>query len=413
MPEAKFVLKEPKSSEKTLVYLFYNFNNQRLKFSTGEKITPKFWNSSKQKAKETSQFPEYSEFNQRLKNIESAVNNSYRRLLNDSKRINPISLKEELIKELKDEVVFAKEVKLIDWISEEIEKMKSDKKEGSIKVYKTMLRHLIDFSIAKKYKLSFDSITLDFYEKFKDYLINDKGLLTNTFSKNIKTLKMFLNIATEKSINTNLAYKGKLFKAPLNNVEHIYLTSEELDRIYQFDFKEKKYLDRVRDLFLIGCHTGLRFSDFTQLKMENLISNGNSFVFNIITKKTNQKVVVPVKAVVKVIWDKYDGVLPRAISNQKMNDYLKEVGMLVGINSIVTIKQKSGNEIRESKHEKYKLITTHTARRSFATNAYLNDIPSISIMQLTGHKTESSFMKYIKVSQEKNADKLINHPFFQ
>lgn len=413
MPEAKFVLKEPKSNDKTLVYLFYNFNNQRLKFSTGEKITPKFWNPLKQKAKETNQFPEYSEFNQRLKNIETSVNNSYRKLLNDGRKINPTTLKAELLKDLKDDEVFTKEINFTSWIQDEIEIMKSDKKTGSIKVYNTMLTHLKDFSKVYNYPLSFDSITLEFYEKFKKYLIKDKGLLTNTFSKNLKTLKMFLNIASEKGINTNYAYKGRLFKAPLENVEHIYLTTDELNKIYQFDFKEKKYLDRVRDLFLIGCHTGLRFSDFTQLRPENLSSHGSGYVFNVLTKKTNQKVVVPIKPTVKEIWDKYEGILPRAISNQKMNDYLKEIGELVGINKIITIKQKSGNDVRERKCEKYKLITTHTARRSFATNAYLNDIPSISIMQLTGHRTESSFMKYIKVSQERNAEKLSDHPFFK
>ena len=95
-----------------------------------------------------------------------------------------------------------------------------------------------------------------------------------------------------------------------------------------------------------------------------------------------------------------------------MNDYLKEIGKLAEINEPVQISITRGGKTAKEMFKKYELITTHTARRSFATNAYLMDIPSISIMKITGHKTEKSFMKYIRISQEENANKLINHPFF-
>lgn len=414
MPDAKFVLKEPNSNTKTLVYLFYNYSNQRLKYSTGEKINPKFWNATKQKAKETSQFPEFPEFNQRLKNIEAAVNTCYRRLLNDSRQITPDLLKEELKKELSHDKLTTKRLDLIEWMQEEIEILKLDKKATSIQVYRTLRKHLNEFSKSRKYKLTFENITLEFYEQFKDYILNEKKLLNNTFGKQIKTLKTFLNIAHEKGVNTNLAYKSRFFKVTQESIDHIYLTSDELDKIYNTDFLEKKYLDRVRDLFLIGCHTGLRFSDFTQLKKENLKLNrtGNGYVFDVITNKTGEKVIIPVKPVVKLIWDKYQGQLPRAISNQKMNEYLKELGEIAGITDMVIIKKTSGLDVRETKCPKYQLISTHTARRSFATNAFLSGIPAISIMKFTGHRTESSFLKYIKVSQEINADLLSNHSFF-
>ncbi len=412
MPEAKFVLKEPKADKKTLVYLFYNYNNQRLKFSTGEKILPLFWNVTKQRAKETSKFPEYPEFNQRLRNIETAVNNCYRRLFNDNIYISPEILKKELLNELDDEKLITKQIDFLDWIKSEIEILKLSQKVGSIQVYNALLKHLTEFSIKRKYKLTFESITIEFYEQLKDYLINEKKLLNNTFGKQIKTLKTFLNLATEKGVNTNLTFKSRLFKAPQESIDHIYLNSDELDKIYKTDFLDKKYLDRVRDLFLIGCHTGLRFSDFTQLKKENLKNNKNGFVFDVITNKTGERVIIPVKPVVKSIWDKYEGQLPRAISNQKMNEYLKELGELAGITDLVIIKKTSGLDVREKTCPKYELISTHTARRSFATNAFLSGVPAISIMKFTGHKTESSFMKYIKVSQERNAELLSNHAFF-
>jgi integrase len=95
-----------------------------------------------------------------------------------------------------------------------------------------------------------------------------------------------------------------------------------------------------------------------------------------------------------------------------MNDYLKELGKLAEIREAVLITSTKGKEQQTIVYEKWQLITTHTARRSFATNAYLQNVPSISIMKITGHKTEKNFLKYIKISQEDNANKLISHPFF-
>lgn len=411
MPEAKFILKEPKGNSETLIYLFYNFNYDRLKYSTEQKIHPRFWNPSKQRAKETSQFNQYPEFNQRLNKIEGAVNNAFRRLQNNGVKITSTILRAELDKEL-NKTTNVKNDDLIDWIEKEIEIMKQDRKKGSIQVYMALVKHLKEFSKKRKFKLTFETVDIEFYNQFRNYLLIERNMLTNTFGKQIKTLKTFLNLAVDKDVNTNLIFKNRLFKVPQEVINHIYLNSEELDSLYQINLSSKAYLDRVRDLFLIGCHTGLRFSDFTQLKKENLEETKHGYVFNVKTTKTGERVVIPVKPVVMAIWHKYKGDLPRAISNQKMNEYLKELGRIAGLTNTVTIKRTSGKESRESICPKFEFISTHTARRSFATNAYLSGVPSISIMKLTGHKTESSFMKYIKVSQERNAEMLMEHSFF-
>jgi len=413
MPEARFVLKEPKSTDKTLVYLFYRYNNQVLKYSTGEKIYPKFWNSEKQRARDTAKYAEASEFNQRLNNIETAVNISYRRLINNGTVVTKEVLKKELNKELLKEELIEMQIDFIAWLKEEIKIAGVSQKRGSIQVYNALVNHLTNFAEIKRYKLSFESIDFDFYNRFSDYLINDCKLLTNTYGKQIKTLKTFLNIATEKGLNKNLIYKNKRFKAPEEQVEHIYLTSEELDIIYRTNFKKKPSLDRVRDMFLIGCYTGLRFSDFTQLKPENLQTVKDRLYLHVKTIKTGEKVVIPVNTKVKAIWEKYEGVMPRAISNQKMNDYLKEMGKEAEIKDTITLKRTNGRNVIERSGPKHDFISTHTARRSFATNAFLSGISTLSIMKLTGHKTESSFMKYIKVSQERNAEILSNHDFFK
>ena len=110
--------------------------------------------------------------------------------------------------------------------------------------------------------------------------------------------------------------------------------------------------------------------------------------------------------------DKYDGSLPNAISDQKMNDYLKEIAEKAKLTEIIIKAQTRGGSKTETSHNKWELVTVHTARRSFATNAFLAGVPSISIMKITGHRSEKSFLKYIKITQEQNADLMANHPFF-
>jgi hypothetical protein len=113
------------------------------------------------------------------------------------------------------------------------------------------------------------------------------------------------------------------------------------------------------------------------------------------------------------ILEKYEGIPPRSASNQKMNIYLKELARAAELNDSVIVQEQKGNIKFPKTFFKHQLITTHTARRSFATNAFIAGIPAISIMKITGYKTEKAFMQYIRISQEENALKLASHPFFK
>ena len=168
-------------------------------------------------------------------------------------------------------------------------------------------------------------------------------------------------------------------------------------------------MDKVQDLFIIGCFTGLRYSNLSQLDQKNLFDKTR---IKIKTEKTGELVVIPMHPYVKSILDKWQWHLPEAISNQKMNAYLKELAKLAELNYNVSISSTKGGKKITEYFKKYELITVHTARRSFATNAYLMSVPTISIMKITGHRTERAFIKYIKISQEENANRLMNHPFF-
>jgi integrase len=407
MAEATFVLKEPTSKEPTLIYLMFRFNGQRLKYSTGLKIKFKYWNFSTQFAKETREFPGYAEFNALLKNLSSAVSNQYRKLINDS-----IAPTIENLRPALDEVLFRNNKKekkdLIGFIEELIST--SSFKPNTIKQYKTALRQLKDYQSDRRKKIDFSDINLDFYNDFYKFLIS-RDCSVNYIGTIVKNIKVFMSEAVERGFTDNLQFKSKRFKVVEENTDAIYLTIDDINKLQKLDLSAKPRLDKVRDLFLIGCHTGLRFSDLVQLSDENIIQNKTQA--KVRTEKTGEVVIIPLNATVRKILHKYNGITPQIISNQKMNEYLKEIGLLAELNEPTLLTFTKGGQKQNETYKKYELVTVHTARRSFATNAYLAGVPTISIMKITGHRTEKAFMRYIKISHEDNANKLVNHPFFK
>ena len=412
MANVKFNLKN-KNENETLVVLIFRYDNNKFVYSTGQKINPKFWNDKEQKAKETSKFPEYPEFNNYLNTLRYKTQDAYRKLLiekpsfdkNDFKKELDISLEKEKRKEKPN---------LMQFIDEFIKNRElSGKPNGSIQVYKKTQKHLKDY--CKKYgAINYESINLEFLEKFQRFLYSEPRLLSVNYSlKLIQNLKLFLNEAKELDYHNNDAYKSRKFTIKKEEITHIYLTLEELERMYNEDLKENSKLERVRDTFIVGCFTGLRFSDFTKLQPQHFKKIGDVEVLEIVTQKTNQKVTIPIHPKVQSILKKYDGIMPRPISNQKMNEYLKDLGELVKINDDIVISRTKGGQRTEEVFKKYDLISSHTARRSFATNSFKAGVPSISIMKITGHSTEKSFLQYIKISSEENAVLMAQNSFFK
>ena len=410
MAKAKFILKEPNSKVETLIYLIYNYQYKRFKYSTSERINPKFWNKSSQRAKASKQFREYPEFNARLDAFENGINNAFRKLLNDGIQPNNTILKKVLEDELSDKIVKPKRMTLFGFIESYIDESKLNKRPGTIKVYKTTFKYLKEYAKKKK-PVNFETINLEFYNQYLGFLKLEHNLSNNTVGKHIKTIKSFMNEATERGYNTNLEFRNKRFKTLREEADTVYLSVDELNKIEKIELKASPRLEKVRDLFLIGCYTGLRFSDFTQINPENI--NSNNSVIHIRTKKTGQRVSIPLHKTVRSILKKYNNKLPKAFTNQKMNEYLKEVISLAGIKELIETTITKGGKVEKNVLPKYKLVSTHTARRSFATNLYLAEVPTVSIMKITGHKTERSFLQYIRVTQKENADKLLTHPFFK
>lgn len=405
MPQASFVLKEPKAEEPTLVYLLYHFNSTKLKYSTTEKIDPRHWNKEKQRAKETRNFPDHAKFNLNLNKLEATVNTAYRRLVLEDATPTPDALRKAV-----DEALGKREStrEFIPFAEKVLEA--SDRKEVTKKSIRVTLQLLKDYKAYSRKPITFESIDLDFYDSFLSYMTKERNLKQLTIGNHIKNVKVFIREAFERGLTKNTFFQSRKFRSPYEEAQTIYLTEKEVQALYDLDLSDSSHLDRIRDLFVVGCYTGLRFSDLTQLNIESI--NKDKQVIRVKTQKTDEVVIIPIKGMVKQIIEKYEGQLPRSIDNSAMNGYLKDLGKLAGIEEpFERVATKGGKRVREV-FKKWELISVHTARRSFATNAYLQNVPSISIMKITGHKTERSFLKYIRISQEDNANKLINHPFF-
>jgi integrase len=414
MAKFNYYLRDIKSKKETPIVLFIRWDNQLLKFATKQTIHPKYWDDKKQIIIEQKTKPELSEKKTKLLNDLADINHLFSRFENDNKRT---PTKQELKTLLETEIhnVKPKETKvnLLQFINRFIEESKTRNNEktgkpiakSTIHTYQQLKTNIENFSKFKKTLLEFEHINYDFYIDFNAYLISE-NLATNTIGKRIAILKAILNDATERGLNRNLAYKSTRFKVTREKTDNIYLNESELNEFRKLDLSNNKRLDNVRDLFLIGCWTGLRFSDFTRLKQEHIKGND----IEIETQKTRESVLIPMHPVVRLIFDKYEGKLPKKLSNQKMNEYLKEIGQMIESLNIKTFKTiTQGGFEKTTQLEKYKRITTHTARRSFASNLYLGGVPSQTIMKITGHKTEKSFNQYIKITTQENANIIRMH----
>lgn len=299
--------------------------------------------------------------------------------------------------------------------------------------YQATYKLLQQFAIyEQKTDFRFDELTIDFYNRYVDFL-ERLEYTTNTVGRFIKELKSILTQATKDGINTSLLYKD--FKVLTEEIDNVYLTEEELERIknavlaetpsqiekllkeqsekFGVEFKpvEEKgnwhtcpaTLRRVRDLFLLLAWTASRFSDLKKIEQQD---KDNSYI-TFRQQKTNNKVVIPIHPVVREILEKYDYQIDTTISNQKFNDYIKIVCLLAGIDTPTTITRTEGGKRISKTMPKWALVSSHTGRRSFCTNQYLRGIPIGLIMSISGHKTEKSFLKYIKADKEEHAQRIV------
>lgn len=409
-----FVLREPNAKTPQKINCIIRVGkSERAKLSTGFTVLPKNWSGEKGRVKDVIAEKDKTLINRVLQSIENEFNRIEVQMIAEKKTVTALSLKshiEEFLKPKDPETVPVPNETPTQELFRVIEQYITDSENGtrknhdgeklafrSIQRYRTVQARLLEFSNIYDRELSLITIDEVFHNDYVEWLEKVKNLAKNTIWKDVTTIKSIMNYLLEEGMIKALPYRTKKFKAVEEDSDSIYLTMSELEKIEGLDLSNNLRLERVRDFFIVGCYTGLRYSDLSKVNKYSFLKDedGTEFI-QLIQEKTGDPVTVPVLHVVKQIFEKYDYQLP-SISNQKVNDYIKEVCQLAEINETVSKAITRGGQKIITKYEKWQLVTDHTARRSFATNAFKRGVSTLVIMAITGHKTEKSFMKYIKL----------------
>jgi len=381
----------------------YWYSSNRFRYFTGKKIDIDLWNEKLQKAKNRGGRSDLSTLNSYLEKLRQyliAVEND---LESRGEEVTNIKLKRG-IDSLRGRDSFSRKHKYLVDYGYDIIKRYKDMGKYTTAINSTLL-------LVKEYnnKITFDSVDLGFHNGMVSHMKN-KGYSKNYIAKVIQVIKMLMNLATTEGYTKSIKWQAKQFTAAKEKVYNIYLTTEELEILHTHDYSKTPYLDNACDLFLLGAFTGLRFKDYADLKGVNF-TDGDFIIQD--TMKVDSRIVIPQHRIVKQILKKRKGDLPHRISNVKMNLYLKEVGEIAGINELVIKTRTQGTEKIRKTYKKWQLITTHTARRSLATNMYLAGVPIKTIMIMTGHSSVKQLMEYIKITEVEVAQSLKDHPFFK
>lgn len=279
------------------------------------------------------------------------------------------------------------------------------KKKGKhFNAFHNLLEHFLNYQEEIGRTFSTKDIGKEEIDGFVDYLYIEKNLKTSTIQAMVIKLKYLLNKAYLNGWAIDDSYTDA--KVRENESTHIYLKQKEIARLYYYDGLTKKQ-EEIRDLFIVGCMTGQRYSDYSRISTDNI--KGDNII--ILQKKTKNKAVVPMTDYVREIFNKYDGHLPKARCIQYFNKALKLICRKAGMTDWITYEEDLGGEIVMVKKQKCDMISSHTARRTFITNTISDKIPENMIMKLTGHKSSACFVRYNRMTLEDNAKALAGNGY--
>lgn len=341
-----------------------------------------------------------------------------------------------------------KRVTLMDFIDDFIRQCESGERlkrrsakmitDGTIRSYRGTQSQLIHYQESRHRILDFDDMTLDFYDDWRRFFLekkdargNPRPYSPNTIGRHVKNLKIFLYAAKDMKLTTTTEFESSRFVADSQDVENVYLTDARVQEMYETDFEDPKTIKRLmklapndeeraalkdqltrrtpkllneaKDIFVVGCLTGQRVSDYKRINedMFRTLSDGNDYIY-LQQDKTGKWIYIPLDVRIRVILAKYGGRLPR-IYDQDLNERIKVIGRLLGWRENAGIKELHGTMEIPTQKKFYECIKTHTARRTFATNAYKRKISLASIMVITGHSSERMLKKYLKLDDEEKA----------
>jgi integrase len=390
------------------------FAGTRIEFSTGYRIDEAKWDAEQQKVKKgcsNKQKQSYAEINASLSKYETVIQDIFKEYevadqmptSDDLKsafatrtQAQNVSKSDDVKAEAQEDVksffdVFDEFVKVVG--------MQNTWTEASFEKFNALRNKLEEFCKS----ITFDDFDDNGFARFIDFLLTKKEMRNSTVSKNIDFLKMFLRWSYNKGYNTNNTFETYKFKLKTPPRKVIFLTAEELKQLVDLEIPEtKKYLERVRDVFVFMCFTGLRHSDAYNLHRSDIKGDH----IEITTIKTHDSLIIELNKYSKAILDKYkdvpykdDKALP-VITNQKMNEYVKELAKMAGINEPIRMIHYEGQTRIENVYPKYELIGTHAARRTFVCSALALGIPAQVVMKWTGHNDYKAMKPYIDIADD-------------
>ena len=407
--KVSFYLKENEKQSLSLIIMSVSFDGKRLRMSTGLNVQSVYWNSRTKRVKARMEV-NYQRINEKLEVYEQITRSVYKEV--DELGVNVTTY--QLKGLIKDAMLTPQEqLKKKDfWEYFEIflEEKRVKVSHDVVKDYHYSLRKHLK-QVEKRYGMPLNFAVLrnvpgGFVEKLEYYMTyeaplysGDFGLSVNTIGKNFKNLKAYLNWCFEKEIIPPFSLRHMVTRS--EEVDSVYITQDELIKLESIPILTSAE-EKVRDMFLIGCETGLRFSDFSRLSADHI--QGNDIKMR--HKKTKVKVIIPISHRLRLILNKYqEKEFPRYQNITKFNNTLKEMCDRAGINSVVLINRKRGKESYVERKKKYELVSSHTARRTFCTLKFLQGMPAQAIMKFSGHSCERVFMRYLKLDAEVAADK--------
>lgn len=428
MPEIHFYLANKRDISP--INLVFSHDGHRYRIPTKLSVPAEFWNADLQRVKDTKNFDDCTWMNRKLNTMRESIT----ALLRDANENDRYYTVEELSSIVRAIIKpNAKNNKGTLFLSYAREYLKNKQVATNTKRrYNTTLNLVDRYQLEKNIQLGFFDINMSFYNSFQRWMYN-QDLSVNYFGGAIKDIKVIHKSA--KSDGLHKLVLPEEFVRVTEETDAVYLSNNELLSLHDLVINEDLVLDAInlklikpsllkvkgnmermidslvecRDSFLIGCYTAMRFCDYTDL---NVISYRDEYVTRR-SEKTGIMVVIPMHQVVREIMERRGDVLPNHVSNQKMNSQLKKLCMLAKISTLVEIvKSKGGKKFRKV-YKKWQVVSTHTARRSFCTNAYLANMNLLDIATFSGHKTIKSLLKYIRATPIETAIKSKDSGFWR
>ncbi len=435
------LLKRPNSNSPTGLFLRTSFNGKPFKYGLGVSIFPKLWDKKTYrpitKRSEVNKFRKYDpHIDVNLKNIELTIVQAEGIIAQyilstkkDNRAFDVNELRQALDEGIKNVIDTSDQqdqsIFVLEYLNRTKEQMKTGeivinagKKKGqrysqaAIKNYSNLYNHWLSFEKQIGRKIRFDDITGDLYNQLLQYF-HGKALSANTTGRYIKALKAIMTRAYDDGIHSNNVHTHKIFYAPQVQTTAIYLTPAEIEALRKEDLSSKPHYQKALDVFLVGIYTAMRYSDYSRIKPQNIKERPDGTkVIDMITKKTGERVVVPIKPELNQILSKYDYKLPKTYE-QKVSKYMKEIAEAAKINSPIEVEEIKGGLKVNSTKPKYQMISSHTARRTGVCLMYLAGVSVNDIMKITGHRTEKSFKKYLIISKDEAANKMAQMDYFK